>query len=166
VRRLAGDIGASTATPADAVAGADAVLLAVPAGAVDDALADLGSLEGRVLIDAVNDVARSDPGSVAQDIAAKAPGSRVVKAINTVFAPMYPETVASSGRAHMVICGDDAEAKETVATLVRDLGLEPVDAGGLDAAPEVEGFARLMIRLAYRQGRGPFAYRFAQPAEL
>jgi predicted dinucleotide-binding enzyme len=166
VRRLAEEIGATSAAPSEAVAGADAVLLAVPAGAVDEAVAALGSLDGRVLIDAVNDVGRSEPGSVAQDIAAKAPGARVVKAVNTVFAPMYPEAAASPGRAHMVICGDDAEAKETVAALVRDLGFEPVDAGGLDAAPEVEAFARLVIRLAYRQGLGPFAHRFGSPREL
>jgi predicted dinucleotide-binding enzyme len=166
VRRLAGEIGATMAAPSEAVDGADVVLLAVPAGAEEEALAALGSLDGRVLIDAVNDVGRSEPGSVAQDVAAKAPGARVVKAVNTVFAPMYPESAAAPGRAHMVICGDDGEAKETVAALVRDLGLEPVDAGGLDAAPEVEAFARLVIRLAYRQGLGPFAYRFGSPREL
>ncbi|MGH2996813.1 MAG: hypothetical protein ACRDM9_10910, partial [Gaiellaceae bacterium] len=62
-----------------------------------------------------------------------------------------------------VYCGDDAKAKETVAQLIRDVGLEPVDAGGLEVAPQVEAFAQLIIGIAYRQGRGPFFYRFETP---
>jgi predicted dinucleotide-binding enzyme len=61
----------------------------------------------------------------------------------------------------MVFCGDDASAKDVVATLIRDAGFEPVDAGGLDSAAAIEAFARLVIGIAYRQGRGPFVYRFS-----
>jgi hypothetical protein len=62
--------------------------------------------------------------------------------------------------ASLVLCGDDAEAKETVAGLVRDAGFDPVDAGGAERTADVEAFARLVIGLAYAQGRGPFVYRF------
>ncbi|HLG07317.1 MAG TPA: FAD-linked oxidase C-terminal domain-containing protein [Gaiellaceae bacterium] len=54
---------------------------------------------------------------------------------------------------------DDA-AKATVAQLISDAGFEPVDAGGSDATPLLEAFAKLVIGIAYRQGRGPFVYRF------
>ena len=47
-----------------------------------------------------------------------------------------------------------------MALLARDAGYEPVDAGGIDAAADIEAFARLVIGIAYRQGRGPFFYRF------
>jgi predicted dinucleotide-binding enzyme len=62
--------------------------------------------------------------------------------------------------ATLVYCGDDAEAKSVVAVLVGDLGFEPVDVGGTEAAPLVEAFAHMVITLAYGQGRGPFVYRF------
>lgn len=77
---------------------------------------------------------------------------------NTVFAPLFiaPPTSAAS----LVLCGDDPAAKELVAGLVRDVGFEPVDAGGSDVTPQVEAFAKLVIGIAFRQGRGPFAYRF------
>jgi predicted dinucleotide-binding enzyme len=60
----------------------------------------------------------------------------------------------------MVYCGDDREAKAAAARLIADAGFEPVDAGELDRAPDLEAFARLVIGIAYRQGRGPFVYRF------
>jgi len=43
-------------------------------------------------------------------------------------------------------------AKETVAGLIRDIGLEPVDVGGLDQAANVEAFARMNVNLGFGQG--------------
>ena len=43
---------------------------------------------------------------------------------------------------------------------VRDVGFDPVDAGGAERTADVEAFARLVIGLAYAQGRGPFVSRF------
>jgi predicted dinucleotide-binding enzyme len=155
--RAAGhDVTVSTRdTIAETAAGRDAVLLAVPAAAAPDVLAAAGPLEGTVLIDATNNLS-GGPDGIA--LARLAPGARVVKAFNTVFSPLFvapPTPVAS-----LVLCGDDPTAKELVAGLVRDVGFEPVDAGGGDVTPEVEAFARLVIGIAFRQGRGPFAYRF------
>jgi hypothetical protein len=78
---------------------------------------------------------------------------------------MFPLASQHPGRADMLIAGDDAQAKETVSQLMSDFGFRPVDAGGLDAASDMEAFARLVINLAYKQGRGPFTYRFAPPNE-
>jgi 8-hydroxy-5-deazaflavin:NADPH oxidoreductase len=83
-----------------------------------------------------------------------------VKAFNTLFAEAYDRISAAESPPSLVYCGDDVEAKETVAQLIRDVGLEPVDGGGLDVAPQVEAFAQLVIGIAYGQGRGPFFYRF------
>ena len=119
-------------------------------------LASAGSLDGKVLVDATNNVS-GGPGG--EEIAARAGSARVVKAFNTVFSTFMnatpPERPAS-----LVLCGDDPEAKEVVSRLVRDLRFEPVDAGGSDQTRNVEAFAHLVIGLAYRQGRGPFVYRF------
>jgi predicted dinucleotide-binding enzyme len=154
------DVVVSTrATVAETASGKDAVLLAVPAAAAPDALAAAGALAGTVLIDATNNLSGGPDGTA---IAALVPDARVVKAFNTVFSPLFvdPPTPPAS----LVLSGDDAAAKELVARLVRDAGFEPVDAGGSDATPSVEAFAKLVIGIAFRQGRGPFAYRFEAPA--
>ncbi len=165
LERTAAEAGCSAAEPADAVASAEVVLLAVPSAVMDDAVAAAGPLDGKILIDATN-YGGADGISGAERMAEMVPGARVVKAINTVFEPMYALAAEAPGRANMLICGDDDEAKEIVASLVRDLGFEPVDAGPLTAARGLEAFAALVIDLAYRRGRGPFGYRFAPPADL
>ncbi|MDH4178079.1 MAG: NAD(P)-binding domain-containing protein [Thermoleophilia bacterium] len=145
-------------TVADTARGADVVVLAVPAAAAADVLGQAGDLEGAVLVDATNNLSG---GPDAAEIARLAGGAPVVKAFNTVFAQFFaapPEWPAS-----LVIAGADTGAKETAARLVRDAGFDPVDAGGDDAVPLVEAFARLVIGIAYRQGRGPFVYRFDGP---
>ena len=109
-----------------------------------------------MLVDATNNLSGGPDGEA---IAARAAGARVVKAFNTIFATFMratpPERPAS-----LVLCGDDAGAKDVVSGLARDLGFDPVDAGGSDQTAAVEAFAALVIGLAYRQGRGPFVYRF------
>jgi 8-hydroxy-5-deazaflavin:NADPH oxidoreductase len=61
----------------------------------------------------------------------------------------------------MVYYGDDEDAKRVAATLIRDVGLDPVDAGALRVARYLEPFALLMGELAYEGEGGPeLAYRF------
>ena len=144
-------------TVADAAAAGDVVVLALPASAVPDVLAGAGPLAGKVLLDATNNLSGGPSGA---EIAALAPRARYVKAFNTVFST-FMHDARPDRPASQVYCGDDAEAKAIVARLVEDAGFEPVDAGGAEAIPLLEAFARLVIGLAYRQGRGPFVYRFS-----
>jgi 8-hydroxy-5-deazaflavin:NADPH oxidoreductase len=154
------DVSISTReTVAESAAAGDVVVLAVPATAATDVLGEAGTLDGKVLVDATNNVSGGPPGLV---IAELVPGARYVKAFNAVFAPFMHDT-PTSPPASLVYAGDDADAKATVAELIRDVGLEPVDAGGSEVTPLVEAFAQLIIGLAYGQGRGPFVYRF-QPS--
>jgi len=134
----------------------DVVVLALPARAVAEVLAEAGPLEGKTLIDATNNVS-GGPGGL--EIAGLAPGARYVKALNTVFSTFMHDTPPERP-ASLVLCGDDEEAKRAAAGLVADLGFEPVDAGGSEATPLVEALAHLVIGLAYGQGRGAFVYRF------
>lgn len=53
----------------------------------------------------------------------------------------------------MFVCGD-GDKKASVLNLVKDLGFDAVDAGGLPVARLLEPFAMLWIHLAYRQGLG------------
>ena len=52
-------------------------------------------------------------------------------------------------------------AKQVAATLIHDVGFEPVDTGPLRIARYTEPFALLMGQLAYEGAEGPeIAYRF------
>lgn len=151
------DVAISTReTVAEVVRDAEVVVLAVPATAAEAVLAAAGSLEGKVLVDATNNFSGGPDGKA---IAAAASQARVVKAFNTVFAQFFHDSPPPRP-ASLVYCGDDADAKAVVARLIEDVGFEPVDAGGSDQTANIEAFARLLIGIAYRQGRGPFVYRF------
>jgi hypothetical protein len=143
-------------TVAETAAAGDVVVLAVPAAAAPDVLAAAGPLAGTILVDATNNLGGGPDGAA---IAALVPEARVVKAFNTVFATFLHDTPPERP-ASLVLSGDDAGAKEVVSGLARDAGFEPVDAGGADRTADVEALARLVIGIAYRQGRGPFVYRF------
>ena len=73
---------------------------------------------------------------------------------------MY-EAREKAPRPSLVYCGDDARGKKVAASLIRDVGFEPVDAGPLRIARYTEPFALLMAELAYGGRGGPeLAYRF------
>lgn len=152
------DVAVSTReTVADTAAAGDVVVLAVPATAATEVLGEAGTLDGKTLVDATNNLSGGPAGLV---IAELAPGAHYVKAFNAIFATFMHDT-PTSPPASLVYCGDDEGAKATVAELIRDAGLDPVDAGGSHVTPLVEAFAQVVIGIAYSQGRGPFVYRFA-----
>lgn len=64
-------------------------------------------------------------------------------------------------RPSLVYCGDDQGEKDVAATLIRDVGFDPVDAGPLRIARYMEPFSLLVGQLAYESEGGPeIAYRF------
>ena len=158
LRELAQSLGpsASVATPAQAAAAGDVVVLSVPWPQVDDALAaagaEDGALDGRVLVDTCNPFA--SPGgpldlpagatSAGLEVARQAPGARAVKAFNTLYFVTLGERAGAGASATdgdplaMPMSGDDRGAKELVAGLVRDAGYEPVDIGSLGGATRQE----------------------------
>jgi predicted dinucleotide-binding enzyme len=83
------------------------------------------------------------------------PGAKVVKAFNTTGAGNMANPRFGGEAASMFICGDDAAAKKTVASLAEALGFEAVDAGSLSQARLLEPLAMLWISMAYGFGRGP-----------
>ena len=63
-------------------------------------------------------------------------------------------------RPSLLYCGDDKDAKDVAARLIRDVGFEPVDAGALKIARYLEPFTLAMAELAYEGDGGPrIAYR-------
>jgi len=159
-------LGARAAAPVAACRDAEAILFSPPWSTVDQALSRMGSLTGKLLIDATNHLGVDLPRSGAETIAAAARGAHVIKAFNTVFSQVFEPASGSPGRASVFFCGDDAGAKRTTAQLITDAGLEPVDAGGLHMARDLESLAKLVVAVAYDQGRGPFAYKLLPVNDL
>jgi predicted dinucleotide-binding enzyme len=87
-------------------------------------------------------------------VAQWATGAKVVKTFNSVGANVMADPALGTGKVAMLYCGDDADAKTTVAGLIDDLGFESIDFGPLARASSLEHFALLWITLAYPCGFG------------
>ena len=141
LERLAADAGgARTGSPREAVEFGDAVMFSVPWRAIDDVLAQTGSLADAVVIDTTNQYGADGweqlPKPAAQTNAERMPGARLVKSFNTLTSTFQGEA-AGRGVA-MFLAGEDADAKLLVAGLIRDIGFEAVDVGGWAEVPIME----------------------------
>lgn len=151
-------------TPAEAVGFGEIVLLAVPWGAVTDALAAAGPFHGKTLFSCCNCLKPDFSGlvlgtttSAAEEIAKQALDAKVVEALPPMAQILKADSRRLSGeRISTFYCGDDPEAKAVVASLLLDLDLEPVDAGPLTSARFIEPAGMLNVQLAYGMGLGPF----------
>jgi predicted dinucleotide-binding enzyme len=142
--------------------GADVLILAVPGGAVEDALRSVSGVEGKILIDATNPLqGRPDGVESLSVLAQSVANGPTAKAFNTNFAALFEQAGNEGERPTMPICGDD-EAVAVAEQLVRDCGYDPVVVGGLEHAAALEDYVGgVMIPLVMT--RGPFFYRFGWP---
>jgi hypothetical protein len=147
------------------VSEADVVLLAVPGGAIADALEDVRGITGKTVIDASNLIGADPPAgfdSNAEYVKSKTNGP-TAKSFNLNFANQYAKLSEVRARPCNLWAGDDA-ARAVVELLNRDAGYEPVRLGGLDQAATQERASALLFAIA--QDMGPFFYRFAPPGQL
>jgi predicted dinucleotide-binding enzyme len=126
---------ARAGTPAESVAFGEVVVVSVPWSVVPDAVEQAGSFEGAVVIDTTNQFGTPMPPegqTAAQFNAGRMKGSRYTKSFNTLTSAFQAEAAVRQGDDRVVqwLCGDDAEAKAVVASLIRDCGFVPVDLGG------------------------------------
>ncbi len=163
MRELVAKAGSATraTTPQEAAISSDVLLLATPYSAARSAISSLGNVAEKILIDATNPLLSDLSGltlgttmSAAEEIAVWVRGAKVVKAFNTVGYNIMENTDFGAARPAMCYCGDDADANAQVASLIAELGFEPVNAGPLRQARLLEPFALLWISLAYGAGYG------------
>jgi hypothetical protein len=146
----AASLGAQAArSNSEAVEAADLVILAAPAAALGTIAREIRpSAAGKVVVDVSNrptpDPAGA-PTSLAEELQAHLPDSRVVKAFNTAFASRQADPSVSGIAADGFVAADDDSAKRTVLDVVESIGFRPVDAGPLAAARTLEGMAWLNI---------------------
>lgn len=163
VMALAGETGAALSAPADAAAGADVVILALPWAKAEAAVKALGDLAGKVVIDCMNPLGMVDGAlglvvghgtSGAEIVQGWLPGARVVKTLNQVGAEIMAQNDHLPHRPVQLVAGDDAGAKTAAMRLLADLGFEALDAGGLRQARILEPFAMVWINQAILRGKG------------
>ncbi len=156
------------AVNADAIAGADLVVVAVPPAAQEDAYRDIApNLKRRaIVVDTTNPIAaevKAAPGEIRTEQTLSAaeraaavlagrgrPDVRIVAAFQGVAATRLKD-LGTPLEGDVLLCGDEAEAKTVVGSLIDGMpNLRWIDAGGLSMARAVERFTGLLISVNKR----------------
>jgi 8-hydroxy-5-deazaflavin:NADPH oxidoreductase len=153
---------ATAAAPAQALGDSEAVIVATGYADAIPALRALGDLRGKVVIDITNPLTADYMGltlghstSAAEEIAKAVPGAEVVKAFNTVFAPVLGDGADLGGqKVPVFVASDSARAKTAASQIAESFGFAVIDAGGLKNARYLEPLAGLNIFLGYGAGLG------------
>lgn len=154
--QLAESLGVPVAeTNAEAVQGADAVVLAVPYGVLETVAEEIApEASGKIVIDVTNPLREDYSGlateggpSGAERLQTRLPGAHVVKAFNTVFASNQDKGEVDEVQLDGFVAGDDPESKEKVMGLLADIGFRPIDTGPLLSARYLEAMGYLNIAL-------------------
>ncbi|MGN6490069.1 MAG: NADPH-dependent F420 reductase [Devosia sp.] len=145
---------------AEAVNGADIVVLALPFDAALEAAKAL-DLNGKIVVDISNPITPDYSGlrighttSAAEELQQAAPAAKVVKAYNTIFASLFDVPASETAKVPVFLAGDDEAAVDAVAGLVQASGFAVENAGKLDGARLLEPVGMLNIRLGYGLGQG------------
>ena len=143
--------------------GADVLLVAVPSGAIADALGNVSGIEGKTAIDATNAFGgrNEEFESLAHEVKSIA-GGPVAKSFNSNYAALYDRIDEQRDPPCNLYAAED-EAREVAERLIRDAGFEPVYAGGLENARLLEDHLTLMGAIN-NGGLGRFFYRYAPPS--
>ena len=144
---------------------ADAILVAVPSGAISDALGKVSGLEGKVAIDATNafDGRNGQHESLAHEVKSIV-GGPVAKAFNLQNAALYDRIDEQRARPSNLYAAEEG-ARRITERLIRDAGYDPVSVGGLEQARALEDSVGLFGAIR-REGGGPHFHRYAKPGEL
>lgn len=171
------DFTASSGIPADsfpAVAQWGEVLVLAVRGSAAEAvlrLAEGANLRGKVVVDTTNPIADAPPvdgvvpfftgpnGSLLEQLQTAYPEVRFVKAFSSVGSARMVNPVFAAGRPTMFFCGNDGDAKATVATILEQFGWEGADMGSAVAARAIEPLCQLWCIPGLREGRWQHAFK-------
>lgn len=153
--------GATAATNDIAARRADVVFLALPWGPMEQIIKSLGDMEGKTVIDlSWPESELADDGyyqmtvetSGAEVIQEWIPKAMVVKAFGTTGTNVIDDPNDAGGPVTIPIASDHRHAKEVTARITAELGMDPVDAGPLRMARNIEAMMELYM-VPHIQGR-------------
>ena len=149
----------TSSSNSEAARSADAVVVAVPFGAVEGVATDIANDVGdKIVIDVTNPLKAdlsglsTDGTSGAELLQKQLPDAKVVKAFNTVFASNQDSPELDGLQLDGFVAGDDADAKKQVSYFLEEIGFRPIDVGPLATARYLEGMAFLNISLNATNG--------------
>jgi 8-hydroxy-5-deazaflavin:NADPH oxidoreductase len=151
------DAGIPAGTFAEVGRWGEALVLAVLGTAAADVLAQVGrdGLRGKLVIDTTNPISDQPPeqgvlryftsldSSLMEQLQGAYPETRLVKAFNSVGSDRMVNPDFGGTRPTMFYCGNDAEAKATVARILDQFGWDAADMGGAPGARAIEPLAML-----------------------
>jgi hypothetical protein len=133
----------------------DIVILAMHFDSVSSAVGKSREWAGRIVVDATNAINFPDftprdlKGKLSTEVISElVPGARVVKAFNTLVAPILAaEPKTEAGRRVLFLSGDEAVANQEVANLIDRLGFYPIDLGALRAGAPMQQFSGPLAKM-------------------
>jgi len=162
----------STGTFAETAKHGEVLVLATLGSAVEEVLRLAGppNMAGKVLIDVTNPLDFSqgpNPGlfigpndSLGERVQRRVPEAKVVKCFNTVSNTQMVDPKFAGGNPEMMICGDDAAAKKTVAGILKEFGWPgTIDIGGIEGARWLEATVPLWVLVGSQIGRWDHAFK-------
>ncbi len=149
VRQTGGNSRATTQI--DAAQAGDIVILAVGWPAMETVAQNLGALDDKIVIDISFPHEQGEDGyyvpmletSSAEMIQQWNPGARVMKTFALQGSYVIDDPGVVGGPVTIPMTADDREAKEQIAKIILEMGLDPVDAGPLRYSRELEAMQRL-----------------------
>lgn len=136
-------------------------------------LAGRENLQGKILVDVANplDFSKGMPpslticntDSLGEGIQRQFKDLKVVKALNTMNCQLMVNPGALKDPGHLFICGNDAEAKSEVESLLRSFGWEKIiDLGDISAARGTEQMLPIWVRLMGKLDTPMFNFSIVQ----
>jgi hypothetical protein len=145
--------GLNAVSVAEALAGAEVILLALPgAGVAEFAAQFCVSLAGKIVIDATNNP-RSAVMNNLEPLQTAAPEAILVRAFSTLGWENFAKPQLGGQQIDLFYAGAES-ARPAAEQLIREIGLRPVCLGGLEAVPALDGLTRAWFALAFGQGKG------------
>jgi NADPH-dependent F420 reductase len=136
----------------------EVIVVALPAGGLAATLPDVReACKGKVVVSTVVPLTFGGPrlftppaiGSSAEEVASLLPEARVVGAFHHIAAHELADAEHPI-ECDLLICGQDAAAKETVTQLGRSMGLRVLDVGPLTNAGPLEGITAVLATVNRR----------------
>ena len=161
---------------ADAARTAQIVINATPGdGALERLVVLREELRGKILVDVSNATVDGPDGlpadliypgsSLAEQLQAALPDTRVVKTLNTMLYPVMTAPAALIQPPTAFLSGEDPEAKQVIRGLLADLGWQQewiTDLGGIETAQATEAAILFVPHVIRSSGFTPFAISIAR----